>query len=372
MVISTNEFVPDYAVSPGQILQERLEVMGISQAEFARRCGRTPKLISEIIAGKAPVETESAIQFERVTGLHASIWLGIESDYRLLLARQSEAERSEKMSDWAIEFPVKELVKRGTFAKPTSPAGTVSSILSFFGVGSIEAWQLNYSATSVAYRHSPSFNSDPKRLATWLRMGEVKAEQAEIPDYNESKFRQALRTIRSISNKASGPIFREAQELCRQAGVYLSFVKPLDQVRLSAAAWWVSPRRPVILLSARYMSDDHVWFSLFHEAAHILLHSKKQVFIDAIRGKADCNGVEESEAEAEADSWARNFLIPLPDWKRFSDSFLGGEGAVKLFAEEQGIAPGIIVGRLQREGLVPWRSRLNSLKHKLQWAESSN
>ena len=368
MATSTIPFAPDYAVSPGQVLQERLEVMGLSQAEFARRCGRTPKLISEILAGKAPVETETAIQFERVTGLHASIWLGIESDYRLLLARQSEAERSKEVAEWVKEFPVGELVKRGMFARPSSLADTVSALLSFFGVGSIEAWQSKYNATAVAYRHSPSFQSNPKSLAAWLRLGEVEAERSEIPDYNESAFRLALKKIKAITQRASGLIFKETQDLCRQAGVILSFVKPLDKVRLSGAAWWVSPRRPVIQLSARYLSDDHVWFSLFHEAAHILLHSKKQVFVDAIRGKADCNGVEESEAESEADSWARNFLVPFPDWKKFSDTFLGGEGAVRLFAEEQGIAPGIIVGRLQREGLLPW-NRLNSLKRKLQWSD---
>ena len=195
-----------------------------------------------------------------------------------------------------------------------------------------------------------------------------KLKRSEIPDYNESAFRLALKKIKAITQRASGLIFKETQDLCRQAGVILSFVKPLDKVRLSGAAWWVSPRRPVIQLSARYLSDDHVWFSLFHEAAHILLHSKKQVFVDAILGKADCNGVEESEAESEADSWARNFLVPFPDWKKFSDTFLGGEGAVRLFAEEQGIAPGIIVGRLQREGLLPW-NRLNSLKRKLQWSD---
>lgn len=368
MVTSINHFAPDYAVSPGQVLQERLEVLGLSQAGFARRCGRTPKLISEIIAGKAPVETETAIQFERVTGLHASIWLGIESDYRLLLARQSEAERSNEMADWVREFPVGELVKRGRFAKPSSLSENVSALLTFFGVGSIEAWQSKYSATAVAYRHSPSFQSNPKSLAAWLRLGEVEAEQTEIPDFNESAFRSALASIRAITSRRTGPIFSEAQNQCGQTGVVLSFVKPFDKVRLSGAAWWISPRKPIIQLSARYISDDHVWFSLFHEAAHILLHSKKQVFIDAIRGKTDCNGIDESEAESEADAWARNFLVPLSDWSRFVATFSGGEGAVKHFAEEQGIAPGIVVGRLQREGHLPW-NRLNSLKRKLEWTE---
>ena len=85
MAVETNEYRPDYAVPPGWVLEERLEAQGISQAEFARRCGRSPKLISEIISGKASLEPATALQFERVLGVDASLWLGIEAAYRLQL-----------------------------------------------------------------------------------------------------------------------------------------------------------------------------------------------------------------------------------------------------------------------------------------------
>ena len=88
MTTATNQYHPDYAVPPGWVLRERLAVERISQAEFARRCGRSAKLISEIISGKAPLEPETALQFERVLGVDASIWLGIESDYQLHRARE--------------------------------------------------------------------------------------------------------------------------------------------------------------------------------------------------------------------------------------------------------------------------------------------
>ena len=73
MVTATNQYAPDYGVPPGWILEERLDVQGITHAEFARRCGRSPKLISEIIAGKAPLEPETALQFEKVLGVEAGI-----------------------------------------------------------------------------------------------------------------------------------------------------------------------------------------------------------------------------------------------------------------------------------------------------------
>ena len=88
---ATNQYRPDYAVPPGWVLEERLEVQGISQAEFARLCGCSPKLISEIVSGKAPLEPETARQFEKVLGVDASIWLGIEDAYKL--HRPQEAER---------------------------------------------------------------------------------------------------------------------------------------------------------------------------------------------------------------------------------------------------------------------------------------
>ena len=77
------EYQPDYAVPPGSVLNEHLAAHGFSHAEFARQCGRSPKLISEIVAGKAPVEPATAQQFEKVLGMDARIWLGIEANYRL-------------------------------------------------------------------------------------------------------------------------------------------------------------------------------------------------------------------------------------------------------------------------------------------------
>ena len=96
MATATNQYQPDYAVPPGWIIEERLSARGISHAELARRCSRSAKLISEIISGKAPIAPKTALQFEKVMGLDASIWLGIEADYRLHRERQAEARTTEE------------------------------------------------------------------------------------------------------------------------------------------------------------------------------------------------------------------------------------------------------------------------------------
>ena len=359
----TNQYQADYAVPPGWIIEEHLAAQGISHAEFARRCGRSPKLISEIIAGKAPIAPKTALQFEKVLGLDASIWLGIEADYRLHRERQTEARATEKSAAWVRTFPIGELKKRNVIGTPSSDGQTVSALLTFFGVASISAWQVKYGKANVAYRHSPSFTSDESALATWLRLAELDAERQRRTHYSESAFKKALEHVRRLTSAPVIQALKDTRSHLNDAGVALSLVRPLPKLRLSGAAWWLSPRQPVIALSARHKSDDHLWFSLFHEAAHLLLHSKKNVFVDGTNGNGD-------ELENEANAWAAECLVPHDAWNRFVVAGDYRAPSVRQFAQEQGIAAGIVVGRLQHEWLLSW-NRLNGLKVRLRWTNCS-
>lgn len=363
MVATVNQYQPDYAVPPGWVLDEHLEARGLSQAEFARRCGRSAKLISEIIAGKAPVEPETALQFEKVLGLNAGIWLGIEKKYQLHLARKAEAAAVTRSGAWLQRFPVTELVKRGAIRQPGSDADAMSSILSFFGVASVEAWNTRYGLANVAYRHSPSFRSDEAVLATWLRLGEIEAQQQVCAEYNDGRFRQALREIRTLTSEPFEEALAGAQECCKQSGVALILVRSLSKMALSGAARWLSPRQAIIQLSARHKTDDHLWFTLFHEAAHILLHSKKDVFVDGQKIRGDA-----ADIEAEANAWASNALVSRHEWAKFVATRPRSKRSVLEFSARQGIAPGILVGMLQHEKHLPW-THLNGLKVRLEWCD---
>ena len=361
--MATNQYRPDYAVPPGWVLAERLDAQGISHAEFARRCDRSAKLISEIVAGKAPIEAKTALQFERVLGVEADIWLGIEKDYQLRQIRDAEARQAGVLAEWAKSFPLNELAKRGVIRTRSASREAYSELMAFFRVASIDAWHVKFGTANIAYRHSPSFESEESSLATWLRLAEIKAEEQSCMTYNRSTFLTALRRIRKLTRESFDEAIKETHELCNGAGVALSLVEPLKKASLSGAAWWLSPHKPIIALSARHKTDDHLWFSLFHEAAHLLRHSKKDVFVD----EANTGG---GDLETEANDWATHFLVPRSVWRRFVDdgSFTGAN--IRRFADEQGIAPGIVVGRLQHEGHLPWRSRLNRLKVPLEWSES--
>ena len=359
MALPANQYQPDYAVPPGWVLQERLEVNGLSHAEFARRCGRSAKLVSEIIAGKAPIEPETALQFEKVLGVDASIWLGVESAFQLHKARAQEEASASKYANWIRSLPVRELVEIGAVLKPDSEADALAKFLAFFQVGSVEAWQQKYSGVRVAYRRSSKFGSVETALAAWLRLGEQSAEKQPCAGYSASRFKQALTEIRTLTRAPIEEALPKAQELCNAAGVALALVKPLPKTAVSGAAWWRTTSHAVIELSARHKTDDHLWFSMFHEAAHLLLHSKKQVFVDELSGDS-------ASVETEANEWAANMLVPNAHWRKFIGTQVRSEASVRRFADEQGSAPGIVVGMLQHGKHLPW-THLNGLKRRLKW-----
>lgn len=352
------EIRQDYAVPPGWLLEERIELKGWSQAELARRCGRSAKNISEIIQGVAPIEPDTALQLEKVLGLSAKIWLNLESNYRLQLARLREEEKFDQASDWYESFPVGELVSEGLFQEPVDKLAGVKSLLSFFGVGSLDAWESKIGNHVALARHSRTFKSTKAAVSVWLRLGEIEAEKQECAEYNLGKFKEALKEIRFLSRSEPEEFHPRMTHLCNEAGLAFVVVPPLKGTKLGGAAWWMSKhatgKTPVIQQSLRGKRNDLFWFTFFHEAAHILLHSKKDTFVDEDKHDG-------AEIESQADDWARDFLVPQREWDEFVGHGAFTKTSIETFASRQGIAPGIVLGRLQHEEIVGWNSYLNKL-----------
>src|SRR5579872_2634531 len=199
----------------------------------------------------------------------------------------------------------------------------------------------------------------PAAVAAWLRQGELEAREIECQPYDERKFRALLPRLRALTLIKDPAVFvPELQRLCAECGVAVVFVPEIpgkQGTRLCGAARWLTPEKALIQLSLRYKDDGNLWFTLFHEAAHILLHSKKAFFVD------DNVGEGADEQEAEADNFARNLLIPPSALLRFVASDVFTDAALRHFADEIGIAPGIVVGRLQHDKVIGWNIG-NSLK----------
>lgn len=356
---------PDYSTPPGDLIQEYLQELGISARELGRRCGRSGKLMAEIIGGKAAVEPETALQLERVLGVHATVWSNMEAAYRLHQARRSESEAFGESANWAQGFPLKELAERNCLRLTNQKSEQVSELLRFFGVGNVKACQDRVlELLDGDYRTSDTFKNDELALAAWLRIGELQASDVTTKDYSRDAFLKALRKTRSLTVLPIEDALVQLKSICASSGVVFILEKPLNKVRASGVSRWLSPRQALIQQSLRHKSDDHFWFTFFHECAHILLHSRKEIFIDMNRGPGSAN----PRHEAEANAWAADFLIPDPQLKRFMASFSRSEEEVREFANEHHIAPGIVVGQLQHARALRY-DEMNNLKVFYEWSE---
>lgn len=357
-------YQPTYGIPPGRLLEDYLQTLDISARELARRCGRSAKLMVEIMSGKAPIEPETALQLERVLGLEADIWLKLEAAYRLHLAKADEAVLHSNETAWAGRFPIKEMRKLGLLTASRDTGDDVRQLLAFFGAGSVAACRERFGElATVSYRHSPSFQSAEEPLLVWLRLGEIKAAEIDCMEFDRANFLEALRAIRQLTTKTIQSFLPEVVRLCANTGVAFVIVRSIPGTALSGISRWLSPRKALIQQSMRHMANDHFWFTFFHEAAHLLLHSRKSVFLD---GKG--YGSAEPKEEEEANNWATNFLIPQATLQRFIDNFDNSSKMVTDFARQQGIAPGIVVGQLQKRGIISF-GHLNKLKERYQWAD---
>jgi len=361
----SNQYAPDVVSPPGETLEETIEVLGMSQAELAERMGRPQKTINEIVNGKAAITPDTALQLERVLGVPAHFWLNREQHYQEWRARQAEEDRLRGEVAWLGALPVAEMVQHGWIEAFGDPIEQMRELLRYFGVASPAQWQEVWMNPRVAFRHSLAHTSDPGALAAWLRKGELEAQQLTCAAYDAVRFKEMLHAARELTMEPLATSLPAVRDLCAAAGVAVVVVPALARSRASGATQWLSPTKAMLLLSLRYRTDDQFWFSFYHEAGHILLHGKRSAFIDDgidDGGAADNLRTSDDTKEAEANRFAAGTLLPQAAYRRFvRQNPRFSKERICAFAAEQGIAPGVVVGRLQHDGHLPY-THCNDLK----------
>jgi len=360
-----NEFRPDYLSPPGDTLSEVLESLGMTQAELAQRMGRPRKTINEIIQGKTAITSETALQLELVLNIPASFWNNREQQYQEAKARIEEEKQLADQVSWLEEnhLPIHEMRQQGWIAYVDDRVGQLREVLRFFGVASTQQCEAVWGAYKPVFRQSTKRPANWTAVYAWLRRGELEAQEIVCQPYDERAFYDVLTAVRGLTTEKFETIWPSVVEQCARVGVAVVVVPALPNTAVSGATRWLTPDKALLQLSLRYKSDDQFWFSFFHEGGHIYKHGKKKLFIEleALNGEKD-------KLEQEADKFAADLLISQASLRRFKREIgnrYPSRDEVKRFAQELGIAPGIVVGRLQHEGVMP-HANLNDLRCGLQ------
>jgi hypothetical protein len=266
---------------------------------------------------------------------------------------------------WSRGFPVSAMRRlRFTLAEGVSDA---AALLEFFGVPSPEAWRAQWDGQPVAFRQTKVFDARTEAVSAWVREAEIIAGRIPLRDFDEELLRASLDELRRLTRRRADEALDRAQEVCSRAGVALVLVPELPGTRISGCARWLSDTRALVGLTLRYKTDDQLWFTFFHEVGHILLHRGRRSFVVDNAAEHMGDGVVDPEMaayEAEADRFAADTLIPPPALAEFVRRKALTNEAIHDFAEAVGVGPGVVVGRLQHDGVLKWHQG-HDLKQKL-------
>ena len=359
MIEQAQAFTPDWISHPGETVEDLLEERRWTQVEFAERTGLSPKHVNDLVHGRAAISADTASRLDKVLGGTAQFWLTREAQYRAALERRQELDALRAHAEWLRELPVSWMVKQCWIRKFSHKGEQVEECLRFFGVASVEAWHKHYESPLAAFRASAKPNKKPGSVTAWLRQVEREADRIDCAPYNKRRFQDALPQLRALTAEPDPAVFIEAmQRLCAASGVAVVFVPAPPRCPMHGATRWSGSERAVLALTLRYKSNDQLWFSFFHEAAHILKHGKKLQVIEGIDGL-------DPSLEREADRFAADLLIPPAEARKLST--LSTVTEIKQAAQQLGVAAGIVLGRMQNEGWIPWRTTINDLKLRYEW-----
>jgi HTH-type transcriptional regulator / antitoxin HigA len=361
MIDESQLLEPSWLSPPGDTIADLLEEQGWTQAEFATRTGYTKKHINLLIKGAASITESTALILEKVLGSSARFWLTREAQYCEARASKDEIARLKAEVGWLKELPIRELVRLRWISKMHTRAEQVLACLKFFGVASVTAWRERYEKPLAAFRASSKYEKKLGSIAAWLCEGERRASRIPCLPFNKDSFQSELANLRSLSLESDPRVFcPRLIDTCAKHGIAVVFLPAPEGCPASGATRWISPEKAMLLLSLRHKSNDVLWFTFFHEVGHLLLHGKKLLFLEGTDGI-------KQEHEDEADRFASDILIQPTEACRLPD--LGYQKDVVIaFAKHIGVAPGIVVGRMQKEQLLPW-SHLNDLKVRYLWSD---
>jgi plasmid maintenance system antidote protein VapI len=350
-------FQPNWASAPGDTIQDILIERNISLEEFAKKIHYSKEDISDLLEGRTSVTIGTARNLHTTLGGSVEFWISRDYQYKKNITKYNKTEEQ-----WFKELPYDDMVKLGWIHSCSDTHEKINECYDFFNVDNINQWDLKYNniIQKVAFKRTKLLESRPASVAAWIRKGEIEAEKIECYPWNKDAFKNSMYDFRLLVNtKDPSKFIPELKNKCLQCGVALVVLRTPRGCPVSGATKFLSSTKAIILLSFRFLTDDHFWFSFFHEAAHLLLHTNEKIFLEA--DEIPSLEIEEDEAN----KFAENVLIP-PEYKNELYNLQLEPHEIMRFAKRINSSPGVIVGQLQHYEIIP-HNRYNFLKRRYRW-----
>ena len=331
-----DRYFPTELVSPVDAIRFCMDQQGLTNRDLVPLIG-SPNRVSEVLNGKR------TLTLPMIRALHAT--LKIPAD--LLIAESRGGVPAEDTAvDWS-RFPVAQLAARGWIKKVKNLKDHAEEIMRgmIAAAGGFEAAALSLRKKNDGSRRNAKM--DGYALHAWCLHVLAKGRSKELAKrYKRGSVTPTLLTeVVHLSARSDGP--RAAQAHLAEHGIALVIARHLSRTNLDGAVMMAPEGHPVIGMTLRHDRLDNFWFCLLHELAHIGRHlgsDSSAVFVDDL----DLATNDDDTKEIEADEWAREVSIPNKAWIRHPVANSQTIHNVCALANELGISPTIVAGRVRR------------------------
>ncbi|NEO97843.1 MAG: HigA family addiction module antidote protein [Symploca sp. SIO2E9] len=341
----SQKFLPARVPPPGRILMRELEARGWTQKDLAEITERPTQTINAIIQAKKQITPETALDLGEAFGTSAEFWTNLEMNYRLHLARkENQARNTTRKSRLYSLAPISELIKRGWIEASDSIEDLEKQICDFFGIDSIE----EQPKLAINFRCSQERNPEANAQLAWAKQVENLAKQQTVSQFNREQLQAAIPSILAFAEQPED--LKQIPELLLSLGVHFVIVPHLNKTYLDGAMFYLA-EHPVVALTLRYDRIDAFWFTFMHELGHIV-SGHQGSYLDDFGNLALNN--EETQANQLAADWLIDPLALQDFLTKHQPPF--SRKVIEGFASHQKRHPGIILGRLQNDQLVPYEN----------------
>jgi HTH-type transcriptional regulator/antitoxin HigA len=326
------------ATPPGATIKEQLKNRNMSQKEFALRMDMSEKHISKLINGEVQLTGDVALRLELVLGIPAHVWNKLEAIYRDKLMRAEAENDMEQDIEESKNYPYNEMAKNGWVEKTNKPNEKVINLRKFFEVVKLDLIKMTM-LNKIACRRLGDGDRADYALVAWAQKARLEARDISVKSVNTTRLERNLKKLRYMTNMDPVCFCPQMKALLADCGIALVFLPHIGGSFLHGATFY-DGKKIVMGLTVRGRDADRFWFSLFHEIGHVLCNHINHM------------GSTTVDDEMEADDFARDLLIPNEPYRQFIGNEDFSVTAITFFAQTIDIAPGIVIGRLQKDGYI--------------------
>jgi len=362
MVERTTGISNEFLIHPGETISDIIIDRGMTQKELAVRTGVSEPFLSDVINGKKSISKGLAIGLEYAFGIPSSFWLNLQANYDaevIALEEEKSVTDSEVEAFGHLKKIVTYLRKSKAIPAEEKDLHTILNLRRFLCTSNLS--NLNKMAQNGAFRLASSASVDPYVLGAWLCLcRRSDSEQKLEGSFNPECTSELVFGIKKIMCSSTDNPEPELKTLFAKNGIDFSVVRNFPGAPVQGYLERREDGSFRMRLTIRGSYADIFWFSLFHELGHIVNGDlpKTGVLIDSPEN--------ESGREDRADCFAANTLINSHDYNMFVRSRNYSYTDICRFATTQNVPPYIVIGRLQKEHVIPY-SKYSAQKPRYKW-----